>query len=315
VRFVGGITGLFELDRAPLNSLRVIDGRGSDQDRSRPLTWTTVSGDYFRAMGIPLLSGRYFSSRDTAGTPLVSIIDEAMARRYWPNESPLGKRFKGQDARGKNDDWLTVVGVVKSARRQGLEQGPTPHVYEWSKQAGPTTDWVIRTTGDPTGYVKSVRLVVREIESGAAISNLISLKAQIELQTSTRRFRTSLLGLFAALAIFLAAVGIYGVMSYAAGQRTQEIGIRMALGAQRSSILWLILRQALALASLGLTVGTTAAVALSRLISSLLFGVTPADPLTFAAATAVLLTIALGATLFPALRATQIDPLPALRTE
>jgi ABC-type antimicrobial peptide transport system permease subunit len=196
-----------------------------------------------------------------------------------------------------------------------LEQEPTPHVYEWSKQAGPTTDWVIRTTGDPTGYVKSVRLVVREIESGAAISNLISLKAQIELQTSTRRFRTSLLGLFAALAIFLAAVGIYGVMSYAAGQRTQEIGIRMALGAQRSSILWLILRQALALASLGLTVGTTAAVALSRLISSLLFGVTPADPLTFAAATAVLLTIALGATLFPALRATQIDPLPALRTE
>lgn len=159
VRFVGGISGLFELDRAPLNSLRAIEGSVFEQDRSRPLTWTTVSGDYFRAMGIPLLAGRYFSSRDMANAPLVAIIDEAMAQRYWPNENSLGKRFKGQDARGRNDDWLTVVGVVKSARRQGLEQEPTPHVYEWSKQAGPTTDWVIRTTGNPTGYANSVRAV------------------------------------------------------------------------------------------------------------------------------------------------------------
>src|SRR5262249_47865551 len=148
-------------------------------DRSRPLTWTTVSGDYFRAMGIPLLAGRHFSSRDTANAPLVAIIDEAMAQRYWPNENALGKRFKGQDARGRNDDWLTVVGVVKSARRQGLEQDPTPHVYEWAKQANPTMDWVIRTAGSPTGYANSVRAVVRKAEPGAAISTLMGLRTQI----------------------------------------------------------------------------------------------------------------------------------------
>lgn len=143
----------------------------------------------------------------------------------------------------------------------------------------------------------------------------MGLRTQIDLQTSTRQFRTWLLGLFAAVAIFLAAVGIYGVLSHATGQRTQEIGIRMALGAQRSSILWLILRQGLILSSVGLVVGTTAAIALTRLISGLLFGVTPADPLTFAAVAAVLLAVAVGATLLPALRGTGIDPLPALRAE
>jgi len=315
VRFVGGVSGLFELDRAPLNSLRVIEGRVSEQDTSRPLTWTTVSGEYFRAMGIPLLAGRCFSSRDTADAPLVAIIDEAAAQRFWPNENPLGKRFKGQDARGRNDDWLTVVGVVKGARRQGLEQEPTPHVYEWSQQANSTTDWVIRTTGNPTGYASSVRAVVREAEPRAAISNLMDLRTQLDLQTATRRFRTWLLGLFAAVAIVLAAVGIYGVLSYATGRRTQEIGIRMALGAQRSGILWLILRQGLVLAAVGLVAGTTAAIALTRLISGLLFGVTPADPLTFAAVAAILLAVAVAATLLPALRATGIDPLSALRAE
>jgi putative ABC transport system permease protein len=315
VSFVGGISGLFELERPPLNSLRAVEGRASLQDVRGPLTWTTVSGDYFRAMGVPLLAGRHFSERDTTNAPLVAIIDEGMARRYWPNENPLGKRFKGQDARGRNDDWLTVVGVVKSARRQGLEQEPTPHVYEWSKQAGPTADWVVSTAGSPTGLARSVRTAVRETYPGAAISNLMSLNAQIELQTSTRRFRTWLLGLFATLAILLSTVGIYGVISYATLQRTQEVGIRMALGAQRSSILSMILRKGLALAAIGLAVGMIASVSLTRVISGLLFGVTPTDPLTFAAVAAILLGVAVGATFFPALRATQVDPLTALRVE
>ena len=315
VRFVGGITGLFELDRPPVNSLRAVQGRASGHDTSGPLTWTTVSGNYFRAMGIPLLAGRHFSDRDTASTPLVAIIDEAMARRYWPDGNPLGKRFKGQDARGRNDDWLTVVGVVKSARRQGLEQEPTPHVYEWSKQAGPTTDWVIRTVASPTGFLTSIRNIVRAAEPGAALSNLMSLRTQIELQTSTRRFRTWLLGLFAVLAMFLSMVGIYGVMSYATAQRTQEVGIRLALGAQRSSIVFMILSQGLALAGIGLAAGMIAAVVATHLISSLLFGITPTDPLTFAAVAAILLAVGAGATLFPAVRATKIDPLTALRAE
>ena len=315
VRFVGGISGLFELDRPPLNSLRAVEGREPGQGTSAPLTWTTVSGDYFRAMGVPLVAGRYFSDRDTANAPLVAIIDEGMARRYWPNENPLGKRFKGQDPRGRNDDWLTVVGIAKSARRQGLEQEPTPHIYEWYKQAGPTTDWVIRTAGDPNGFVSPVRSAVRETEPHATISNLMSLESQIELQTSARRFRTWLLGLFAALAMLMSTVGIYGVISYATVQRTQEVGIRMALGAQRSTVLSMILRQGLALVSTGLVVGMTAAVALTHLISGLLFGVTPTDPITFAAVAAILLAVAVGAILLPALRATQVDPLTALHAE
>ncbi len=315
VRFAGGIGGLFELYRPPLNSLRAVEGRAPGQDTSGPLTWATVSGDYFRAMGVPLVAGRYFSGSDSARSPLVAIIDEAMARRYWPNENPLGKRFKGQDGRGRNDDWLTVIGVVKSARRQGLEREPTPHVYEWSKQAGPTIDWVIRTAGDPARLAGLVRSAVREAEPNAAISNLMSMEEQIALQTAPRRFRTWLLGLFAALAMVLSTAGIYGVISYATVQRTQEVGIRMALGAQRSNILSMILRQGLTLAALGMGVGITAALALTHLISGLLFGVTPADPLTFASVIAILLGVAAGATLIPALRATRVDPLTALRTE
>jgi putative ABC transport system permease protein len=315
IRFAGGIDGLFELDHPPLNSLRVVEGMQPERDRSRPLTWTTVSGEYFRAMGVALVAGRYFSDRDTANSPLVAIVDEGMARRYWPNEDPLGKRFKGQDARGRNDDWLTVVGVVKSARRQGLEQEPTPHVYEWSGQAGPAADWVIRTSGDPGRLAGLVRAAVREAEPHAVISRVMSMEEQIELQTSARRFRTWLLGLFAALAMLLSTVGIYGVISYATAQRTQEVGVRMALGAQRSSILGMILRQGMALAAAGLGVGMAAAMASTRLISGLLFGVTPTDPVTFAAVAVILFGVAGCATLLPAVRATQVDPLTALRDE
>ena len=315
VLFAGGIQGLFELDQPPLNSLRVVEGRTPGPEKTRPLTWTTVSGDYFRAIGIPLVAGRYFASHDSANSPLVAIIDVGMARRYWPNEDPLGKRFKGQDVRGRNDDWLTVVGVVKSTRRQGLEREPTPHVYEWSDQAGPTTDWVIRTSGSPTALAGPVRAAVGASEPRAAISNLMSMREQIVAQTSPRRFRTWLLGLFAGLAMLLSTVGIYGVIGHAAAQRTQEVGIRMALGAQRSSVLAMILRQGMTFAAIGLGVGLAAAMALTHLISRLLFGVTPNDPITFAAVGAILLTVAGGATLVPALRATRVDPLTALRDE
>jgi FtsX-like permease family len=262
-----------------------------------------------------LVSGRHFSDHDTANAPLVAIIDEGMVRRYWPNENPLGRRFKGQDARGRNDDWLTVVGIVKNARRQGLDQEPTPHVYEWSKQAGPATDWVIRTAGDPIAICRFGP--DRCPRNRARRCNLAvdELELADRTQTSTRRFRTWLLGLFAVLALLLSTIGIYGVISYAIVQRTHEVGIRMALGAERTSILSMIPRQGFALASAGLAVGMIAAVALTPLISSLLFGVTPTDPLTFAAVAAILLGVAVGATLFPAVRATHVDPLTALRAE
>ncbi len=275
IRFVGGIRGLFELGRPPSNSLRAVEGRPPDGGMTAPLTWNTVSGNYFQAMGIRLLSGRYFSNRDTATSPLVAIIDDAMAKRYWPDENALGQRFKGQDRRGQNDDWLTVIGVVRNSRRQGLEQDPTPHVYEWSEQAGPITDCVIRTTSDPAQLAGTVRQAVREIDPSAVLMNVATLTDRIALQTAPRRFRTWLLSLFAAIALLLSGVGIYGVISYATQRRTREIGIRMALGADPGAVLMLIFRQGIRWIVAGILAGTMGALAATRLMAGLLFGWCP----------------------------------------
>lgn len=313
VEAAGGINSLFEPGGPPINSLRIVEDQPIEQSKVWPLTWTTVSGDYFKALRIPLLAGRHFSERDSASSPLVAVIDEAMARRYWPNQNPLGKRFKGQDARGRNDEWLTVIGVVGNTRRQGLEQEPTSHVYEWHAQAGPTNDWVVRTLGVPEAFVHAMRSAVHEIEPHAVVANLTTMQQQIESQTASRRFQTWLLSLFASMATLLSSIGIYGVISYATVQRTHEIGIRTALGAQRSNIVILVLCQGLMLSLAGVIVGLGIALLLTHLLSSLLYGVTPTDPLTFAATAILLLTVSIYATLVPAIRATRTDPIAALR--
>jgi predicted permease len=292
-----------------------VEGREPERDRSRPLTWTSVAGDYFQAMGVPLLAGRHFNDRDAAQSPLVAIIDERMADRYWPGEDPIGKRFKGQDARGANDDWLTVIGVVRSARRQGLERDATPHVYEWWRQTSFTNDWVIRTAADPARLAAAIRAAVRETDARAAISNFMTMDAQIESQTAARRFQTWLLSIFAGLALLLALFGIYGVISYATVQRTREIGIRMALGARPVRVIGMVLRQGMTLVVAGLAIGVAAALVVAKLISGLLFRVTPDDPVTYCVVGAMLLFVAVCATLLPALRATRVDPLMAIRME
>jgi putative ABC transport system permease protein len=310
---VGGIKNLFELGLPPDNSLREVEGRPRPRD-SGALTWTTVSGEYFRAMSIALLAGRYFSEHDTANSPLVAIIDEAMARRYWPDENAIGKRFKGQDSRGANDDWLTVIGVVANARRQGLEQEPTPHVYEWHKQAGPAGSFVVRATANPTALAHPIRDAVREIEPRAVVSGVMLMRRHIESQTAARRFQTWLLSLFAGLAMMLSMAGIYGVMSYATARRTHEIGVRIAFGATRSGVLTMVLRRGAVLAACGLGLGFAAALAVTRILSGLLYGVTATDPLTFIVAGLLLLGVGVAATLVPAWRATRVDPLVALRS-
>jgi putative ABC transport system permease protein len=247
---------------------------------------------------------------------LVAIIDESMARRYWKSEDPIGRRFKGQDRRGANDDWVTVIGVVRDIRTHGLEREPTPHVYEWYRQSGnPTPDFVMRTAGNPRAMASTIRAVLRTAAPTAILSNVTTVQQQLSGQLAPRYFQTSLLGLFSLLALVLAMVGIYGVMHYAVTQRTYEIGIRMALGAQRRNIVNTILRQGLGMACGGLALGIALDWAATRLLSRLLFGVMPFDPVTLLSVTLLLFGVAFLASLLPALRGASIDPMQALHSE
>ena len=266
-------------------------------------------------MGIPLLAGRLFSDHDSRASNLVAVVDQSMARRYWQNESPIGRRFKGQDRRGQNDEWITVVGLVADARRQGIENESTPHVFMWHRQSDPTGEWVIRTARPPETLLGSVRAAVREADPRAVIADAMPLEKRLEMQTSGRRFQTWLLALFAGLALTLASVGIFGVMSFVTAKRRHEIGIRMALGADRISVIRMVMLQGAGLAAVGMATGLALAVGVTRILSGLLYGVTATDSIAFGSAVLLLLAVASVATLLPALRASRIDPLEALRQD
>jgi predicted permease len=314
VQASGAISGL--LVRNPGSfGLRSVEGKTPEsQAQWTPLDWTTIRSDYVQAMGSQLLRGRFFTEQDGKGTPLVAIVDETMARRYWPGEDPIGKRFKGFDARGRNDEWLSVIGVVRDMRRHGREHEPAAHIYQWYKQSDQTTpDLVVRTTGDPKALAATLRQVVRGLDGTAILSPVTTLEQQLAEQLSPRRFQTGLLGLFSLIALVLASVGIYGVMHYSVTQRTHEIGIRMALGARPGDVLRMVIRQGLTLALAGLAVGLAGAWWLTRVLASLLYGVTPADPPTFLAVSFLLTIVAALATSIPAWRAANVDPLLSLR--
>ncbi len=317
IEAAGETDSLFELGNLSNLGLRAIEGRMPEpRDHWTPLSWVSVRGDYFQSMGVPLLRGRYFGPDDGPRSPLVAIIDESMARRYWPREDPIGKRFKGQDARGQTDDWLTVIGVVRDMRRSGLEKNPVPHVFEPSTQAidGDRTSYlVVRTADDPRSIAAEVRTVVRGISSTAIISDVATLESVLEEQLSPRRFQTSVLGIFSAIALGLAAFGLFGLMHYTVVQRAKEIGIRSALGARRIDIFRLVLTDAAKLALSGIAIGLCGAFVLTRFIASLLFGVRPIDALTFAGSSLLLMISALLASWLPARRAAKVDPMVALR--
>jgi putative ABC transport system permease protein len=317
VKAVGAISGLFELGETRNLGLRAIEGRSPEPpEHWTPLTWTSISGGYLQAMGTPLLRGRYFSEQDGADSPLVALVDEHMAQRYWPGEDPLGKRFKGQDSRGHNDDWLTVIGVVQDMRRNGLERQPVPHVFEWYKQSGSVPrDLVVRTAGDPRMVASTLRSMVRGLDQDAILSSVTTMEQQLSDQLSSRRFQTSLLGLFSVMALILASVGIYALMHYSVSQRTNEMGVRIALGAQRGDIMGLVIREGGQLAIAGIGIGVAAALALTRLMSILLFGVDVNDPVTFGGVAVLLVAIALFACYIPAQKAMRVDPMVALRYE
>jgi putative ABC transport system permease protein len=262
-------------------------------------------------MQLRVVKGRTFSESDSEKSPLVVIISETMARKFWPNEDPLGQRI----GRGP-DRWREVVGVVRDVKHFGLDSDTPPTMYFPMRQAPARgMNLVVRTSGDPLSVAAALRQQVWAGDRNLAIANLGTMKDLVASSITQQRFILTLLACFAALALLLAAVGIYGVMSYAVTQRTHEIGIRMALGARVSDVLRLVFRQGLVLTLIGVAIGMALAFALTRLMKSLLFDVTPTDAMTFVMVAATLILVALFACLVPARRATKVDPLIALRYE
>jgi len=278
-----------------------------------PGGWNVVTPDYFNAMDIGLMKGRLFTDRDDAQTTPVIIVSETFARRMFPNEDPLGKRIRSWRDENKLRE---IVGVVRDVKYGGLDDDPSSLVYIPHRQdSWGSLTMVVRTTGDPAAATNAVRQAFRAADKETPISNVQTLQKVLADSTARQRFGAWLLGLFAALALGLAGVGIYGVMSYSVAQRTQEIGVRMALGAGTADVLRLVLWRGLALTLPGVAIGLTAALALTRLMQSLLFGVSAADPLTFVVIASLLTVVALLACWIPARRATKVDPMVALRCE
>jgi putative ABC transport system permease protein len=289
----------------------------TDQPRAK---FRTASGGYFAALGIPLLGGRLFDSRDNQQTPKVVIINETAARRYWPNDNPIGQRIlSGLD----DDQWSTIIGVVGDVKHASLDADTNPETYYHYLQIPPevmnlaeaTMALAIRTGGDPSAAVSAVRRELRTLDPSQPIFNVHTMQDVLEGSVAQPRFRTFLVSTFAGLALVLATLGLYGVVAYSVSQRTTELGIRVALGAQPGSILKLVIFHAAGLAAIGLAIGMAVTLAGSRIFSRFLFGVSATDPVTLGAASLLILLVALAASLGPALRAAKVDPAVALRAE
>jgi putative ABC transport system permease protein len=273
-----------------------------------------VNPGYFRAMQIPLLRGRGFEDGDAGGAPRVALINRTAAERFWPAEDPLGRRLRQSDS--ESEPWLTVIGVAGDVKHDGLGEPPAPDVYvPFAQNAWAYAALALRAPADAEGLARLVRAEIQALDPDQPVFSVRTMEAVLGETLASRRFTLGMIGLFAALALALAAVGLYGVMAYLVTQRTREIGVRMALGARRSDILRLIVGQGMRLTAAGVALGLAGALGLTRFLSGLLFGVGPADAPTFAGVTAVLLLAALAACWLPARRAARVDPLTGLRHE
>jgi len=291
-----------------------IQGRPPYKSGEGPSTnYYAVSPDYFKAMGIPLLRGRIFNDRDVEGAPRVAIINETMAKRFFADEDPIGKRIHVTNG---PETFREIVGIVGDVRQYGLDRTPPLQTYEPHMQAAFSgMSLVVRTAGDPTNLSAGVRGQVKTIDKDQPVSNIRTMEQIVSNSVADRRFSMLLLGVFAAVALILAAVGIYGVMAYSVSQRTHEIGIRLALGATARDVLRLVVGQGMLLAIVGVIIGLAASFGVTRWISTMLFGVSTTDVAIFSAIPLLLAAVALVACLVPARRATKVDPIVALRCE
>lgn len=319
----GAISILPMSGRGSSGSFR-IEGKEIPEGEQSPhgARWVATP-DYFPTIKIPLIRGRYFSERDTADAPGVVIIDEGLARKYWPDEDPIGKRisFEGSEENGEfKRSWRQVVGIVGHVKHEGLEgESRVQYYLPFRQPVGqrPRRDMfiVVRSASDPAGLAAPVRSVIKKLDQDLPVFRVSTMERLVSDSLAARRFSTFLLGAFAGLALLLAAVGIYGVTAYSVAQRTHEVGLRMALGAQRGDVLKLVVARGMLLTSVGLFVGLAGAFGLTRLLSTLLFGVGTTDPTTFAGVPIFLLFTSFLACYLPARRAAKVDPMVALRYE
>ncbi len=291
-----------------------IEGRPPVDPSNLPNTnYYAITPDYFRAMGIPLVRGRIFTAQDNAQAPRVAIINETLARQFFPNEDPIGKRINITNG---PDTWREIVGIVGDIKQYGVDRETTSQSYEPFVQK-PTTalNFVVRTDGPAAALLGALRPAVYAVDKDQPVGTIRPLEEIVADSISRQRFAMVLLSVFSVVALVLAAVGIYGVMAYSVAQRTGEFGIRMALGAQQRDVLKLVLTQGGKLIGLGLLVGLIATLAAARALGSILFNTSAQDPLTLGAITVLLAVVALLACLLPASRATKVNPIEALRAE
>jgi putative ABC transport system permease protein len=300
-------------DLMQLQDTFIIEGHPTPPGQTDPLAdFLFVSGEYFRSLGVPILQGRTFSDADKQGSPLVVIINQTLARRFFPNENPVGKRLK----QNRSNPWMEVVGVVGDVRYGGLSAQPFPALYVPYLQHGwPGAYLVVRAMRDPLALATSVRNVVWSLDNELPITEMKTAEQRLQESVAEPRFRALLIGVFALVALSLASVGIYGVISYSTTQRSREVGIRVALGAVRLDIMRLVVGQALWLSLAGIAAGIIGALVLTRYLAGMLYDIRPTDPLVFVGVSFLLVVISLLASLIPASRATKVDPVITLRYE
>jgi putative ABC transport system permease protein len=293
----------FAIESRPLN-----DNSPSPDEEKRQ-----VSPDYFRALETPLIKGRFFTNADNADAPPVIIVNQAFAKKFWPNDDALGKRITFDDDPKKNPKWIKVVGVVGDIHHFGLDIEPKPEMYvPFGQTPYFTTIYVVRSNQDLRGLLPAIRREIQAIDPAVPVGNVRTFEDVIADSIAPRRLSVVLLGVFAGVAVLLASVGIYGVMSFLVVQRTHEIGVRMALGAQRGDVLKLVLVRSLKLISAGTIIGLIVAVMSTHTLRALLYSVSAFDGATFALVTILLGAVALAASYLPAMRATRADPMIVL---
>jgi putative ABC transport system permease protein len=317
VQSVGMVMNL-PLSGASMNRGFHAEGRPDPKpDENITMDYQVVSEGYFQTLGVPIIRGRGFTKADSETSERVIVVNQAMAQRYWLNENPVGRRMAIGESE-KDTSWRTIVGVVGDMRHASISEPPVPTaftVYTQDLESWPRMAFVVKTDGDPAALTSAVRSALISIDPSQPVYAIEPMEKLVNDSIAPRRFVMSLIGLLAFVALVLSAVGVYGVISFSVSERIQEMGIRMALGARKGDVLMLVLGQSARIAVLGIVVGLLGAFALTRLLSTLLFEVSPTDPVTFASVAVLLGAVAFVACYIPARRATKVDPVVALRYE